>query len=124
MDSHESETRSMTEEEKLEEELGIKWDNLPTLGDGIYDVTGMKYISLFGGDPCSLDEKEVKSALSFLKKYPKAVIASAYETEHTLLISGRPKKIRTAHVGSGFNCGSTNIINNAPKSILILAEND
>lgn len=70
-------------------------------------------------------------ALAFINKYPNYVIASAYQTSGTLLLSKRPKKLSESKewidkhsFGTGFNYGSTNIIIDCPKAILILAEND
>jgi len=87
------------------------------LSDGIYDVTGIEVINVEAADV------EVEA---FIWKYPKFWVASAYETDTTLLVATKPTKLVTKDIviGSGFNYGSTNVIRNCPKDILILAEND
>lgn len=63
------------------------------------------------------------SIKEFVTKYPNFGIAKPYQTDSVLWISGIPtKQVKT--IGSGFNYGSNNIIDNCPKKILICAEND
>jgi hypothetical protein len=100
-----------------------KVENALHLEDGIYDTTGIDFISI---EETNISEKEITK---FIKKYPNFCVASAYDTYTTLLLSKKPKELdnnwQTKNIiGSGFNYGSTNILTNCPKSILILAEND
>ncbi len=99
-----------------QEKLSALLDKLTSLSDGIYDVTGIAYHVVNDSKP--------KQTLDFIKKYKKVYIGSAYETETSILFSDKPKKLIGHDKGSGFNYGSTNIIDNCPKSILILAQND
>jgi hypothetical protein len=97
------------------------------LTDGIYDVTGLKSIIINIGIDCVM--KDIKSTqykqyLEFTIENPEYVICSAYETDETILLNKRPEKFNGKIKGSGFNYGSTTIIQNCPKDILILAEND
>ncbi len=87
------------------------------LGDGIYDVTNIEVVDA---------ETEDVIVEAFIWKYPKFWVASAYETDTILLVATLPNKITTKGnlLGSGFNYGSTSVIRNCPKDILILAEND
>lgn len=113
----------MTEIEKIIEKQTENNDKYG-LDDGVYDITDIKSIEI---DPQWKNEKE---AINFTKKYPDFYIASAYETECIILLSKKPilwQKDNTRSEnwqGSGFNYGSTNILRNCPKDILILAEND
>lgn len=101
----------MTIEEILEK-VGEK----RILDDGVYDMTGIEFI---------LDTSSEQEVRRFIKKYPKYFIASAYETEMRFLVASKPPRLQEKNLsGSGFNYGSTNIIKNCPKTVLILAEND
>lgn len=64
--------------------------------------------------------------IEFAEKYPEFVIAHAYETSWTLLLSRAPIRLEMdgKWFGSGFNYGSTNLLEDCPKRLLILAEND
>jgi hypothetical protein len=90
--------------------------------DGVWDISDIEYISLVpngdGKDPEHLEELS-----KFLDKYPNPFVADAYETEYPFLLSAEPTK-RVEFIGSGFNYGSNNIIDNCPKRILICGEND
>ncbi len=63
----------------------------------------------------------VKGIEEFVSKHPNACLASAFETEKYIILSEKPTKI-VEYKGSGFAHGSTNIIDNCPKRILILEE--
>ena len=86
--------------------------------DGIYNVTNIDFISRNG---MGNNDKEVKK---FITKYPEFWVASAYETEQEILLASKPEKFKGEQHGSEFNYGSTNILTNCPKAILILAQND
>lgn len=64
-----------------------------------------------------------KRLTDFITKYPNFVIANAYQTEHPLFLSEKPT-VSVKYIGSGFNHGSNNIIDNCPKRILICGEDD
>lgn len=89
------------------------------LEDGIYDIEDIEFIEVL--EP---PYKEVEKIENFIRKYPDFYIASAYETQSTILLSREPMKFKGEQIGSEFNYGSTNILKNCPKNILILAEND
>lgn len=90
--------------------------NNPMVRDGIYDVTGIEYICVNNND--------LPSAMEFVKKHPGFYIASSYGTTATILFAEKPREFTGGACGSGFNLGSTNIISDCPKNILILAQND
>lgn len=104
------------------------------LEDGIYDVTDIQFI-LADDDTTNhffSDNKQIKNkqVLEFINSHKDFVIASAYETNTVIFLAVKPVKLDTEEwkkenlFGYGFNYGSTNIIKNCPKTILILAEND
>lgn len=110
--------------------------------DGVYDISDIEY---FVPDPPrskkwvgrnvtasgyedlpnakELMDKWNKEFINFIKKYPNFVIADAYQTEYPLFLSEMPTK-KVKYIGSGFNHGSNNIIDNCPKRILICGEDD
>lgn len=109
--------------------------------DGIYDLSGVEYLSepVFWEGPGRFydlsteekkqhrkdhNEKTAKLFMEFIGKYPGYALAEAYETETTFLLSRYPDKFSGVQLGSGFNYGSTSILDNCPRTILILAEND
>ncbi len=124
------------------------------VGDGIYDVSNVAYVLIKSEMVLKVDvEKELtrweemykenikkdeewarrtrktvrdnrREIELFVEKYPTFVVASAYETHFSILLSKMPPEASVEQIGSGFNYGSTNIINNCPRSLLILAEND
>jgi hypothetical protein len=98
------------------------WDEIPEkkiLGDGIYDVTDISFYQLEEDDKKDkLDEIKL-----YMEQHPDFVIAHAYETYTTFILEYPPVKLHTC-IGSGFNRGSTNIITDCPRSILLLAEDD
>ncbi len=88
------------------------------LQDGKYDVSDIEFF------PIKDRADQLEEIKTFVEKYPDFVIASAYETETEILLSKKPDGLKGDCFGSGFNYGSTNIITDCPKSILILAQND
>lgn len=117
--------------------------NKERVPDGIYDISDIEFFNpniptvrkwvKKGTDPSQNYEdlpnaQEIlstwKSNLdAFVEKYPNFLIARAYATEYALWVATIPTK-KIKNIGSGFNYGSTNIIDDCPKRILILAEND
>jgi len=101
------------------------------LEDGIYDVTGIEYIS------CGYNSDEENQLLiNTLNSNREIYIGAAYGTNQVFVFfDKKPQKLKptkkserldTTFVreGSGFNYGFINILKNCPKDILILAEND
>lgn len=118
----------MDNEKTLSEQLSDLIEELEEdkiVEDGVYDLTDIEYIRI--PDRMDGNHPDYQACLDFVNKHPEFVHASAYETEFDFLLSSMPLKIdrdKTKIIGSGFNYGSTNIIENAPARILILAEND
>lgn len=59
-----------------------------------------------------------------IEKYPDGCIAHAYETSTTFFFTETIKPYHVEQLGDGFNYGSTNLLLDCPKTLLILAEND
>lgn len=92
------------------------------LRDGIYEVPLDIEVLVFYDTPFELDiNDEIKN---FLINNPKWVIASAYETSATIILSRKPYIYSGKTLGGGFNYGSTNLLEDCPPRLLILAEND
>lgn len=115
---------------KIMDYLRGKIDYVP---DGVWDISNIEFIELSkyyvqeGKSWRKLTEEEVQEHLNniseFITKYPNCVIADAYQTESPFLLSENPT-IEVSYIGSGFNHGSNNIIDNCPKRILICGEDD
>lgn len=91
------------------------------LDDGIYDVTGIPFLVTNEDAEEGRRDTEVEK---FKEAYPDFVVGHAYETYNVILLASKPEKYKGKWEGSGFNYGSTNILHDCPKSLLILAEND
>jgi len=93
------------------------------LEDGIYDITGIFYIESTEDlkDPDVDIPIEVEEFMQANKDY---VIGCAYGCYTAFIFASCPPLFKGTHVGTGFNYGSTNILSDCPKSILILAEDD
>ena len=102
------------------------------LKDGIYDIGDIDFIDVgyvkmtffIKKYDVVFTTKQENIAKPFIEKYPDFVIGEACGTDQMFILSRRPDRAKLKHFGSGFNYGSTNIIQNCPKNILILAEND
>lgn len=93
--------------------------NKDRVGDGIYDITDIPFVKC---DVYNADKyDEVKA---WIDTHESFWVCSAYETDEMFLIAEEPKEFSGKLYGSGFNYGSTSIITDCPKAILILAEND
>ena len=109
---------------KTQKDLDAFMDEIEIVEDGVYDISEKEFIE-FVYDNETNEFINLKEIIEFINKYPDCVQACACDTETTILISSMPKQIPEEDViGSGFNYGSTNVIKNCPKQILILAEND
>lgn len=108
---------------KIMDYLRGKIDYVP---DGVWDISNIEFIELVW-ENLKIQEEEVQEHLNnlseFITKYPNCVIADAYQTESPFLLSEKPT-VQVSYIGSGFNHGSNNIIDNCPKRILICGEDD
>ena len=95
------------------------------VGDGVFDISDIDFIN--PNMPWKPSDEQMTEYYNSMKvwveKYPNFVIAEAYQTEYPLFLSEMPTKV-IEYVGSGFNHGSNNIIDNCPKRILICGEDD
>lgn len=106
--------------EQIEEDK--KRENLP---DGIYDVSNIEFIDVGDYLPNEqVDSERLSELKNFIEKYPNCFHVCAYETDGAFLLSEKPSKFTGGRRGSGFNYGSSNILIDCPKNLLILAEND
>lgn len=93
------------------------------VSDGIYDVTDIDFLAVY-------TDSEIGLGIEWIKNHKEFWVADAYETDFPILLSDEPRCLNSKKwnkvnwIGSGFNYGSTNIIRNCPRDILILAEND
>ncbi len=72
-----------------------------------------------------VDNETKQEILKFINKYKETwCFANAYATEQTFILSDKPPEFQGNIIGCGFNQGSTNILDDCPKKILILFEND
>jgi hypothetical protein len=91
-------------------------DNIFHVTDGVYSLSKDTKV-LYEGD--EIDDDEV-----FKKFGSKQVfVCSAYETMCTIVLDKPPLIFKGKQIGSGFNYGSTNILE-TDMPVLILAEND
>lgn len=91
--------------------------------DGIYEVPEDVLFVVLDTDRLKVDDPQLQI---FSERHPDFVVANAYETSTTILLSQKPNKLemKGKWFGSGFNYGSTNLLVDCPKRVLILAEND
>jgi hypothetical protein len=97
------------------------------LEDGIYKVPEDVEVLLLTTCEGWFAVNDCVEAEPFIAAHPDLVIASAYETGTTFLLSRRVEIadcVGENWVGSGFNYGSTNLLSNCPARLLILAQND
>lgn len=89
--------------------------------DGVYDITGIKYLSL---NEKQRDRELTPEQEQFIKDNPNWVWAIAYQTYQGFLLSDKPRKFSGKVESSGFNYGTTSILDDCPKAILIVAQDD
>lgn len=96
------------------------------LNDGIYTVPQtVAYKEMQGSLDRIIENKETRNILlSFINKYPNTQIAHAYETATTILLTDKVHKFNGTMISEGFNYGGNTLIENCPKTILIIAQND
>jgi hypothetical protein len=118
--------------------MDILQDEIDYVEDGVWDISNIEFIEIspsyvvdspdeWGPRWREPNETEIDQHINrlseFIDKYPNCVVADAYQTEHPFLLSEKPT-VRVKYIGSGFNRGSNNIIDNCPKRILICGEDD
>jgi len=106
----------------LAKALGVDRDLLESqhgLDEGIYEVSDIAEVLLH-----SAGEIDLEQVKAFIAKYPDFAIGSAYQTFTLFLISEKPKKAALKSSGSGFNYGSCNLLEDCPKRLLIIAQNN
>jgi hypothetical protein len=96
------------------------------LDDGMYDVTGIERVFLDNSNKDEIDPSDMELAEKFLTEHGSSnVVAGApYETYGVFLFASKPSNFNQentmGYAGRGVNC----LIANAPRELLILAEND
>ncbi len=69
--------------------------------------------------------KEIEQFIDTVKNKSVIYMANAYGTSNCLLLSEQPQKIKLNIIGGGFEGhGTTAFIDNCPKRLLILGQND
>lgn len=101
--------------EKFVEDLSASGKSV-NIKDGVYDVTDIAFIAK--------TNKNFEEVVEWVNEREKIWIANAYDTDGHIFFEEEPTKFDGKWYGSGFNYGSTNILTDCPKSVLILAEND
>lgn len=99
---------------------------IDSVGDGVWDISDIEYMPLMLNTWKPTEEQKAdhsKKLIDFITKYPNCAIADAYQTEYPILLSEKPT-VNVKYIGSGFNHGSNNVIDNCPKRILICGEDD
>ena len=91
------------------------------IGDGVFDISNVESILYLLKGVRS--EEDLKKVEEFINKYPEFRVGQAYQCPSWFFLSCPPKE-RIKSIGSGFNYGSSNLIENCPSKILILAEDD
>jgi len=86
--------------------------------DGVYDCDGCNVIG-HGGSIEGIEELS-----DLLEFHGRIFVASAYEVGTCILFDSMPTRVKTRGIGIQFNYGATALIQDAPKNLLILAEND
>jgi hypothetical protein len=101
--------------EKFVEDLSASEKSV-RIKDGVYDTTDITFIVK--------TNKNTEEVVAWINEREKVWIANAYGTDEYIFFEEEPAKFDGKWYGSGFNYGSTNVLTDCPKSILILAEND
>lgn len=96
----------------------LKLNEKNYIKDGIYNVSGIEFFVL------EEDDDTGEKSIEWVERHTVFYIANAYETRTTILFAEKPLPFNGKKLGGGFHYGSTNLLLDCPKSILILAEND
>ena len=94
----------------------VKHEKVETVRDGVYDITDIDFV--IG------KKNDYDNIVKWLENKDKFWLANAYETDYYILFAEEPKKFNGKQKGEGFNYGSTSMLLDCPKDVLILAEND
>lgn len=93
------------------------------IDDSIFDISNCKYL-FFDSDEIRKESND-QIIKTFQEQYSDWCYANPDGTGGFVFLSSRPPKLKNKDVvGTGFNYGSCNIIQNCPSVILIVAEND
>jgi hypothetical protein len=97
---------------------------LDTLEDGVYDITDIPRLCIDKSTRMSLDAEEIAQIQKFLDTHgsDNVAIGAAYGTDATILLAKQPTEVESW--SGGFNYGTSAIVTNCPREIMILAEND
>ena len=95
------------------------------LGDGTYDVTDLPFLHLEDNE--TFGEQIGEDGLAFIQQHgiENIYIGSGYQVLGIFLFAGKPKELDWKDVGLGsFGRGACARMENLPKAILIIAEDD
>lgn len=97
-----------------------------TLKDGIYDISNLDFLVISNRYHFhDLKLGKVPQQLSdFMIKYPNYSIGYEYNAPDILFLSDKPKKFTGTIYGGDFGYEVAVIIQDCPKAILIVAENE
>lgn len=91
------------------------------LRDGVYDASGLPFVYLENAE--TMEGSITKEGLAFVKQHGSNIyIAAGYQVEGIFLFAGKPKKWGGT-IGE-FGRGACAMFQDAPKSLLIIAEDD
>lgn len=95
-----------------------------TLADGVWNITDIPRLYIDKPTYMSLNAEEIVQVQAFIDTHgiDNIAIGAAYGTDTTILLASQPTKLET-WIG-GFNYGTSAIVTNCPREIMILAEND
>ncbi len=131
--------------EKNENDSGIKLilhfegKKCKDVGDGFYTLSNeakclnvnfnwsdkMAVWEFYKGGGLLKTKKEIEEFINSTKDKKEIYMANAYETSSCLLLSEKPEKIKLKMEGGGFEGhGTTAFIDDCPKRLLILGQND
>ncbi len=94
----------------------------------IHDDKNIRILRL-GITDCEEAIDQMRKINNFIKRHKNIYIGSAYQCPAIFLFSEKPISLyredtNFEHIGSDFNHGSSNLLLNCPKRMLILAEDD
>lgn len=105
----------------FEGEHSINYDRY--IPDGVYDITGIPYLDI--PDSRRYNSRTVKKIEEFNNKHSPVYLAKPYQTYQIFLLGEKPKEIFSKNlVNPSYSHGAAGIIENCPKTVMILAEDD
>jgi hypothetical protein len=110
---------------EIEREKLLKIISNKKLPDGIYNPENVPF-TIFRDEPHILvrDNVNRQQIKLLIEKHPNGVFANGYQTSTLFFFTEPIKKAYITQLGDGFNYGSTNLLLNCPKNLLILAADD